>query len=68
MSACNAMEDALGVTVDEPIRRLRGSSTAASGSRAAPSVFLLHAPDFLGYESAPAMARGHPELVAQGSS
>jgi coenzyme F420-reducing hydrogenase alpha subunit len=67
MSACNAVEDALGVHVDEPIRRLRRLLYCGEWIEShALHVFLLHAPDFLGYDSAPAMAREHPELVAQG--
>jgi coenzyme F420-reducing hydrogenase alpha subunit len=67
MSACNAMEDALGVQVDEPIRRLRRLLYCGEWIEShALHVFLLHAPDFLGYESAPAMARDYPELVAKG--
>jgi coenzyme F420-reducing hydrogenase alpha subunit len=67
MSACNAMEDALGVTVDERIRALRRLLYCGEWIEShALHVFLLHAPDFLGYESAPAMARDHPELVANG--
>jgi coenzyme F420-reducing hydrogenase alpha subunit len=67
LSACNAMEDALGVEVDEPIRELRRLLYCGEWIEShALHVFLLHAPDFLGYESAPAMARDHPELVSQG--
>jgi coenzyme F420-reducing hydrogenase alpha subunit len=67
MSACNAMEDALGVTVDERINALRRLLYCGEWIEShALHVYLLHAPDFLGYESAPAMARDHPELVAQG--
>lgn len=67
MSACNAMEDALGMTVDGPIRELRRLLYCGEWIEShALHVFLLHAPDFLGYESAPAMARDHPNLVAQG--
>jgi coenzyme F420-reducing hydrogenase alpha subunit len=67
MSACNAMEDALGVVVPEPIRALRRLLYCGEWIEShALHVYLLHAPDFLGYDSAPAMARDHPELVAQG--
>jgi coenzyme F420-reducing hydrogenase alpha subunit len=67
MSACNAMEDALGIAVDEPIRALRRLLYCGEWIEShALHVYLLHAPDFLGYESAPAMARDHPELVTRG--
>ena len=66
MSACNAMEDALGVTVSEPIRALRRLLLRRVDREPRAPRLLAHAPDFLGYESAPAMARDHPELVAKG--
>jgi coenzyme F420-reducing hydrogenase alpha subunit len=67
ISACNAMEDALGVTVGEQINDLRRLLYCGEWIEShALHVYLLHAPDFLGYESAPAMARDRPQLVAQG--
>ena len=67
MSACNAVEDAAGVTVDGPIRELRrllycGEWIESHGLH----VFMLHAPDFLGYESAIEMAKDHREVVQMG--
>jgi coenzyme F420-reducing hydrogenase alpha subunit len=68
LSACAAMEDALGIQVSEPIRRLRrliycGEWMESHGLH----VFMLHAPDFLGYPGAIEMARdGHAELVERG--
>jgi coenzyme F420-reducing hydrogenase alpha subunit len=68
LSACAAMEDALGIQVPEPIRRLRrliycGEWMESHGLH----VFMLHAPDFLGYPGAIEMARdGHAELVERG--
>src|SRR6516165_3413056 len=47
--------------------RYGGSFTAASGSRATPfTIYLLHAPDFLGYESAIHMAKDYRDLVQRG--
>jgi coenzyme F420-reducing hydrogenase alpha subunit len=67
MSACAAIEDACGVTVDEPIRRLRRLIYCGEWVEShALHVFMLHAPDFLGYESAVSMARDHREIVELG--
>ena len=66
-SAFNAMEDALGVAVDERIRSLRRLMYCGEWIEShALHVFLLHAPDFLGFESAWAMARDHREVVEGG--
>ncbi len=67
MSACNAVENAAGVTIDGPIRELRrllycGEWIESHGLH----VFMLHAPDFLGYESAIAMAKDHRDIVQMG--
>ena len=52
-SAFNAMEDALGVEVDERIRVLRRLMYCGEWIEShALHVFLLHAPDFFGFDSA----------------
>jgi len=64
MSACHAMENLCGVTVDGQLRALRRllycgewlESHALHG-------FMLHLPDFLGYPDAVQMAADHRELV-----
>jgi sulfhydrogenase subunit alpha len=66
-SAAEAMEDACEVTVDGQLRALRrliycGEWIESHGLH----VYMLHAPDFLGYESALEMARDHPEVVERG--
>jgi coenzyme F420-reducing hydrogenase alpha subunit len=67
MSACGAIEDACGVEVDERIRLLRRLIYCGEWLEShALHVFLLHAPDFLGYESGIAMARDHRAVVEQG--
>jgi sulfhydrogenase subunit alpha len=67
MSACAAIEHACGVTVDEPIRRLRRLIYCGEWVESHTlHVFMLHAPDFLGYESAVSMARDHREIVELG--
>ncbi len=66
-SAFNAIEDALGVEVDERIRVLRRLIYCGEWIEShALHVFLLHAPDFLGFDSAWAMARDHREVVEGG--
>jgi coenzyme F420-reducing hydrogenase alpha subunit len=67
MSAVNAMEDALGVEVGEDLRQLRRLLYCGEWIEShALHVYLLHAPDFLGYESAIHMAKDHPEVVKRG--
>jgi sulfhydrogenase subunit alpha len=68
MSSVRAMEDACGVAIDEgPIRDLRrllycGEWIESHGLH----VYMLHAPDFLGYAGAVEMAKDHREIVEQG--
>ncbi|MDQ5833611.1 MAG: Ni/Fe hydrogenase subunit alpha [Actinomycetota bacterium] len=67
MSACAAIEDACGITVDGPIRELRRLIYCGEWIEShVLHVFMLHAPDFLGYESAVAMAGEHREIVELG--
>jgi coenzyme F420-reducing hydrogenase alpha subunit len=67
MSAVAAIEDALGMTVPEPIRLLRRLIYCGEWIEShCLHLFMLHAPDFLGYESAVALARDHPEVVERG--
>jgi len=67
MSAIHAMEDACGISVGGQLRALRrliycGEWMESHGLH----VYMLHAPDFLGYESAIHMARDYPEIVQRG--
>jgi len=67
MSAVHAMEDAAGVTVDGPLRELRrllycGEWIASHALH----IYMLHAPDFLGYEDAVQMAQDHGDVVNRG--
>jgi sulfhydrogenase subunit alpha len=67
MSAAHAMEDALGVKVEGQLRALRrliycGEWIESHGLH----IYLLHAPDFLGYADALKMAADHPEAVKRG--
>jgi sulfhydrogenase subunit alpha len=67
MSACAAIEDACGVTVEGPIQKLRRLLYCGEWIEShVLHVFMLHAPDFLGYESAVAMAADHRETVELG--
>jgi sulfhydrogenase subunit alpha len=67
-SAVRAMEDACGVAIDDgPIRDLRRLLYCGEWIEShALHVHLLHAPDFLGYESGIAMAADHREIVERG--
>jgi sulfhydrogenase subunit alpha len=67
MSACQAMEDALGVQVEGGLRELRRLIYCGEWIEShALHIFLLHAPDFLGYPDAFEMARDHREMVNAG--
>ena len=68
ISAVRAMEDACGVTLDEgPLRDLRRLIYCGEWIEShSLHVYLLHAPDFLGYSGAVEMAREHGDLVRQG--
>src|SRR5450631_2819475 len=67
MSAVHAMEDALGVTVSEPVRELRRLLYCGEWIEShALHIYLLHAPDFLGYESSIELARDHRDIVERG--
>ena len=64
LSSIAAMEEACGITVPEPVRALRRLLYCGEWIEShALHVFFLHAPDFLGYASAFAMARDHREIV-----
>jgi len=66
-SAVLAMEDALGVGVPEPVRRLRRLLYCGEWIEShSLHVYLLHAPDFLGYEGMVDMARDHAAVVQRG--
>ena len=64
MSASHAMEDAFGVTVDGPLRDIRRLIYCGEWIQShVLHVFMLHAPDFLGYQSSIQMARDYPDVV-----
>jgi len=66
-SACNAMESAMGVHLDGALGDLRRLIYCGEWIESHTlHVFLLHAPDFLGYESAVEMASDYREEVEMG--
>jgi coenzyme F420-reducing hydrogenase alpha subunit len=64
MSACHALESAVGLVLPRPLRDLRRLLYCGEWIEShVLHVAFLHAPDFLGYESAIAMAQGRPEYA-----
>ena len=67
MSAVHAMEDAFGVKVDGQLRQLRRLLYCGEWIEShALHVYMLHAPDFLGYPDAVRMAKDYPDIVKRG--
>ncbi len=67
MSSINAMEDVCAVPVDPQVRALRRLLYCGEWIEShALHIYLLHAPDFLGYESAVHLAKDHPAIVERG--
>ena len=67
MSSVHAIEAAMGVTITPEIRALRRLLYCGEWIEShALHIYLLQAPDFLGYDSAIAMAADHPKEVEQG--
>jgi coenzyme F420-reducing hydrogenase alpha subunit len=66
MSSCHAMEQACGVEVGGQLRALRRLLYCGEWIEShALHVYMLHLPDFLGYESAIELAKDNPAAVAQ---
>lgn len=64
MSAVSAMEDALGVEIPSHIRDLRRLLYCGEWIEShVLHMYMLHAPDFLGYEDALLLAKDKPEVV-----
>ncbi len=67
MSAIHAMENALGVQIDGAVRELRRLLYCGEWiSSHVLHIVMLHAPDFLGCQSAIELAREHAPLLQQG--
>jgi len=64
MSAAHAIERALGLRIDPAVRRLRRLFCCGEWIESHTlHLYMLHAPDFLGYQDVIAMARDHRNLV-----
>jgi len=67
MSSCHAIEDAAGVRVQGALRDLRRLLYCGEWIEShALHIYLLHAPDFLGYDDAIRMAQYYPEVAKRG--
>ena len=67
MSSVHAMEDAFGVKVDGQLRALRRLIYCGEWIESHTlHVYMLHAPDFLGYPDAIQMAKDYPDIVQRG--
>jgi sulfhydrogenase subunit alpha len=67
MSAVHAIEDAFGITVDGQLRALRRLIYCGEWIESHTlHVYMLHAPDFLGYQDAIQMAKDHANVVQRG--
>lgn len=67
MSAVHALEQACGVSIDGPLRALRRLLYCGEWIEShVLHIYMLHAPDFLGYASAVHMAKDFPEIVQRG--
>ena len=68
-SACQAIEEACGVSLPGPLADLRRLLYCGEWiSSHALHIYMLHAPDFLGYPGAIELARDHREIVERGLS
>jgi len=64
MSSVHAMENAFGITVDGPIRDLRRLLYCGEWIEShVLHVYMLHAPDFLGYEDVIQLSKDHAAVV-----
>ncbi len=67
MSTVHAMEDILGIQLEGPLRELRRLLYCGEWIEShVLHIFMLHAPDFLGYEDSIRMAEDHKEIVERG--
>lgn len=67
MSSVHAMESICGVKVEGMLRELRRLLYCAEWIEShVLHIYMLHAPDFLGYEDAIQMAKDHPDTVKKG--
>lgn len=67
MGAVHAMEDVCGVAIEGQLRELRRLIYCGEWIEShALHIYMLHAPDFLGYEDAIQLAKDYPDAVKRG--
>ena len=67
MSTVHAIEQAFGVTIEGQLRELRRLLYCGEWIEShVLHVYMLHAPDFLGYQDAMHMAQDYPDVVKRG--
>jgi coenzyme F420-reducing hydrogenase alpha subunit len=67
MSSAHALESALGITIPTEVRMMRRLLYCGEYIEShALHIYLLQAPDFLGYESGLSLAADHPKVVEMG--
>ena len=67
MSAIHAVEDAFGIKIEGPLRTLRRLVYCGEWIEShVLHIYMLHAPDFLGYPDAIQMAKDHADIVRRG--
>lgn len=66
-SSIQAMESGFGIQIDERIRALRRLIYCGEWIEShVLHIYMLHAPDFLGYQDAVQLAKDHPDIVNKG--
>ena len=67
MGAVHAMEDILEISIPKEIRELRRLIYCGEWIEShVLHAYMLHAPDFLGYQDAIELAKDHPDIVTEG--
>lgn len=67
MSAVHAMEDAFGVSIEGQLRALRRLIYCGEWIESHTlHVYMLHAPDFLGYDDVIKLSKDYPDIVKRG--
>lgn len=67
MSSIHAMENAFGIRIEGPLRDLRRLIYCGEWIEShVLHVYMLHAPDFLGYQDSIQLAKDYPEIVKTG--
>ncbi|MBI4378032.1 MAG: Ni/Fe hydrogenase subunit alpha [Nitrospinae bacterium] len=67
MSSIHAIENAFDIVIDGQLRELRRLIYCGEWIEShALHIYMLHAPDFLGYEDALQLARDYPDIVKRG--